>query len=148
MVMLSEPIWLSIERKNSRRDSRKIVEIYGFKTEYDPDLERLSSRINDYVTYLCAASKWQQEGNSIDDNIFISNDTGNRYKESDPYIQHYMEKAWKERDLEWALIDTNKELDRTTPGMIDNDMIGGRKLWENLLEYGAVVDVTDDGSHK
>lgn len=149
LVLLSKPLWICLERKNPKTDIRKIVEIYGFPVYLTPNIKLQARQIESYISLLCATSKWLQDGNGYDNSVFRSEATSEIYEQEDPVMQEYITKARREKDLKWYLVDTNKELDMHTQGMTGcGKYIGSRKLWQKLLEYGAIVYFSQNNLNK
>ena len=134
VVLLNRPLWF-VENYG---DIRKLVEVFGFLMPERCDFDAAS--IDDYLDYLCGVSKWEQEGNSVDDYTWVSNLTGETFDYFNPLIQKYLKRARQQKYLTFLVFETNKILDKETEGVLEGEFIISRKLYNNILEYGVIVD--------
>lgn len=134
VVLLNRPLWF-VENDG---DIRELVEVFGFLMPERCDFDAAS--INGYLDYLCGVSKWEQEGNSVDDCTWVSNLTGETFDYFDSFIQKYLRRARQQKYLTFLVFETNKILDKDTEGVLEGEFVISRKLYNNILEYGVIVE--------
>ena len=137
VVLFNKPIWFVREDN----DIRIVVEVYGY-TLPDQTPEQVSEHvIQGYLDYLCGVSKWEQEGNSVKGLDWISNLTGETYDYDDPFVQKIVRRAKQQKQITFLVFNTNKILDKDTVGIYDGEFLVSRSLYNNIMEYGVIVDV-------
>lgn len=136
VVLFNRPIWVVVEESEESRDIR---EIYGFTLDIKGSYDNLS--LDDYLDYLCGLSKWCGEGNSIYGNYWTSCLTNETQHMNTPYISKYMKRSRQQMHLTYLVFDTNKILDKDTNGLYDGHFLTSRELYNNIMEYGSIVDV-------
>ena len=137
VVLLNRPLWFV----DYGGDIRKIVEVFGFLISqkcFENGFD--ATVIEGYLEYLCGVSKWEQEGNTVDDCTWVSNLTGETYDYFDPFIQKYLKRAKQQKYLTYLIFETNKILDNDTKGMLDGEFVISRDLYNNILEYGVIAE--------
>lgn len=137
VVLFNKPIWFVREDN----DIRIVVEVYGY-TLPDQTPEQVNEHvIQGYLDYLCGVSKWEQEGNSVKGLDWISNLTGETYDYDDPFVQKIVRRARQQKQITFLVFNTNKILDKDTVGIYDGEFLVSRSLYNNIMEYGVIVDV-------
>lgn len=138
VVLFNRPIWLVKDIENGVRNP---MEVYGFKlTQYKGE-----DAIEDYLDYLCGVAKWEQEGNTYEYGCWIPKDFNDRtYCEHSSNIRRFIRRARQQSFLTYMVFGTNKILDKNTEGMWGGDFIISRDLYNNIMEYGVIVDVQND----
>lgn len=133
VVLLNRPVWIVT---GTRKGVNKISEVLGFKGTSRVNM----NNIEKYLEYLAGASLWFMEGNIVAGNEWITQ-TGEVYFSQSPYIKDFNESARERLDLSYRVVRTNKILDEKTPGMLEGHFLISWILYDNLMEYGAEVDV-------
>ena len=136
VVLLNRPLWFV----ETGGDVRKLVEVLGFFIPQKCDCD--SASLECYLDYLCGVSKWEQAGNSFENNAgtWVSNLTGETFDHFSPFIQKYLKRARQQKYLTYLVFETNKILDRETEGILEGEFIISRGLYNCILEYGTIVD--------
>ena len=138
VVILNRPLWFV----ETGGDIRKLVEVLGFLMPHNCDCDAAS--LESYLDYLCGVSKWEQEGNSFENNAddctWVSSVTGEAFVFFAPFIQKYLKRARQQKYLTYLVFETNIILDKDTEGILDGEFIISRKLYNDILEYGAIVE--------
>lgn len=140
VVLLNRPVWIVT---GTRKGVNKISEVLGFKVTSRVDM----NNIEKYLEYLAGASLWCLEGNTVAGSEWITLD-GEVYFSQSPYIKDFNESAREWLDLSCRVIRTNKILDEKTRGMLEGQFIISWILYDNLMEYGAEVDVQNEHTNR
>ena len=137
IVLFNRPLWFV----DDDGDIRKIVEIFGFHIPQKClDLGCDAKDIEGYIEYLCGVSEWEQEGNSVEECTWVSNLTGETYDYFDPFIQQYLKRTRQLKGLTYQVFETDKILDGALDGMMEDEFVISRELYNSIIEYGAIVD--------
>jgi len=136
VVLFNRPVWIVVKETKEGRD---IKEIYGFILQ--PDVLCDEKGIDDYLDYLCGSSRWSSEGNIVNDDYWSSVLTNEILHIGTPYISQYMKKSRQQMHVTYLVFDTNKILDKDTVGLYDGEFLTSRELYNNIMEYGSIVDV-------
>ena len=72
---------------------------------------------------------------------WISNLTGVTYDYDDPFVQKIVRRAKQQKQITFLVFNTNKILDKDTVGIYDGEFLVSRSLYNNIMEYGVIVDV-------
>ena len=137
VVLFNKPIWFVREDN----DIRKVVEVYGYIIPNQTPEQVSEQVVQGYLDYLCGVSKWEQEGNSVKGLDWISNLTGVTYDYDDPFVQKIVRRAKQQKQITFLVFNTNKILDKDTVGIYDGEFLVSRSLYNNIMEYGVIVDV-------
>ena len=141
IMIFNRPIWVA----NDEKDIRDIIEIFGCVIPSDSSLKPLyEENIEDYINYLCGVSKWEQEGNMVDGDLWFSTISGETYCLEDPFIQKYMKRARQQMHITYLVFSTNKILDNETKGLQDGVFLISKSLYNSIIEYGVIVDVQNN----
>lgn len=132
--MFNKPIWIEL---NDGRVSREL-DVYGF-TLNNVSIPYVTKDIDDYLEYLAGVSKWLLEGNDVDGNWWYSFRTGKEHYMYDYFIKKYIKRARQQMHLSYLIIDTNKAQD--TMDLYDGRFLTNRNIYNNIMEYGAIVNI-------
>lgn len=131
-VLFDRPVRLDLRPRNYNEPV--IVPVWGFPI---PDMKFTTYLLADYITYLLAVTRWEDEGNLVVSNEWITKD-GVIHQTFDAEIQEYIHQYQSETPVKVTLWMTEDAIDRYE---FFYEFIIDPEICSTIERNGSLVDV-------
>ena len=136
VVLFNKPI-MAIDFMDN--GDKMVVELYGYRiNESDEPYDKKQEE--NYIKYLCGATKWFWMGNQVspNKNLWVDSETSTAFCDSDSRAKRFCNKAYKEMRINHTAFRYDDE--QVPEDAFEDSFLTSRDAWKTLQSSGTPLE--------